>query len=88
MQGVAFEFSPADSMSFYAAAYGSPYVVWLESAAEHIEDIRRQVTRCWKARRVGGGGVVRLTALSGTPGAGLSQRDSPIGRSPRLWVWR
>ena len=46
-RAVAFMFSPRDSMWFYAAAYNSPYVLWLDDDTSDIADIRYEIMSCW-----------------------------------------
>jgi hypothetical protein len=46
-RAVAFMFSPRDSIWFYAAAYNSPYVMWLDDDINDIADIRREIMSHW-----------------------------------------
>ena len=46
-RAVAFMFSPRDSSWFYAAAYNSPYVLWLDDDTDDTADIRHEILSHW-----------------------------------------
>jgi hypothetical protein len=48
-QVVAFMFKPGDSIWFYAAAYNSPYILWIDDDdGFDIADIQREIITHWQ----------------------------------------
>ena len=47
-RAVVFTFRPRDTLWFYAAAYSSPYVLWIDGDTDDMADIRREIMSHWR----------------------------------------